>query len=45
MSSSQDEKIQIVAFSTNDISQTPIDIINIFLGHQTHQVLKKQDKQ
>lgn len=41
MSSSQDEKIQIVAFSTNDISQTPIDIINIFLGHQTHQVLKK----
>ena len=41
MSSPQDEKLQIVAFSTNESSQTPNDIINIFLGHQSHQVLKK----
>ena len=41
MSSSVDDKLQIVAFSTNDNSQTPNDIISIFLGQQNHQVLKK----
>ena len=41
MSANKDEKIQIVAFSTNDTSQTPNDIINIFLGHQNHKILKK----
>ena len=41
MSADKDEKIQIVAFSTNDTSQTPNDIINIFLGHQNHKILKK----
>ena len=41
MATNQDEKIQIVAFSTNDSSQTPNDIINIFLGQQNHQILKK----
>ena len=41
MASNPDEKIQIVAFSTNDSAQTPNDIINIFLGHQNHQILKK----
>ena len=30
MSANKDEKIQIVAFSTNDTSQTPNDIINIY---------------
>ena len=35
------EKIQIVAFSTNDTQQTPNDIINIFLGQQNHKILKK----
>ena len=41
MSANKDEKIQIVAFSTNEISQTPNDIINIFLGQQNHKILKK----
>ena len=41
MSANKDEKIQIVAFSTNDTSQTPNDIINIFLGQQNHKILKK----
>ena len=41
MAKNPDEKIQIVAFSTNDSSQTTNDIINIFLGHQNHQILKK----
>ena len=39
--SQKDEKLQIVAFSTNDTSQTPNDIINIFLGQQNHKILKK----
>ena len=38
---SQEQKIQIVAFSTNDTSQTPNDIINIFLQNNTHNILKK----
>ena len=41
MSANKDEKIQIVAFSTNETSQTPNDIINIFLGQQNHKILKK----
>ena len=38
---SGDEKIQIVAFSTNDNIQTPNDIINIFLEYNNHLILKK----
>ena len=41
MSSPQEDKLQIVAFSTNDVNQTPNDIINIFLGQQNHEILKK----
>ena len=41
MASPQEDKIQIVAFSTNDTSQTPNDIINIFLGQTNHEILKK----
>ena len=41
MSSPQEDKLQIVAFSTNDVNQTPNDIINIFLGQQNHKILKK----
>ena len=36
-----DDKIQIVAFSTNDTRQTPNDIIDIFLGQHVHSILKK----
>ena len=38
---SGDEKIQIVAFSTNDNNQTPNDIINTFLEYNNHLILKK----
>ena len=38
---SGDEKIQIVAFSTNDNNQSPNDIINIFLEYNNHLILKK----
>ena len=39
---SEDEKIQIVAFSTNETNQTPNDIIDIFLqNNNNHQILKK----
>ena len=41
MSTTKDEKLQIVAFSTNDQTQTPNDIINIFLGQQNHTIIKK----
>ena len=41
MASPKDDKLQIVAFSTNDTSQTPNDIINIFLGQHNHKILKK----
>ena len=41
MSKSHDEKLQIVAFSTNDTTQTPNDIINIFLGQKEHTIIKK----
>ena len=36
-----EEKIQIVAFSTNDTHQTPNDIINMFLENNNHLILKK----
>ena len=39
--SSKEEKIQIVAFSTNDTQQTPNDIINMFLENNNHLILKK----
>ncbi len=39
--SGNEEKIQIVAFSTNDTHQTPNDIINLFLEQHTHLILKK----
>ena len=40
--SGPEEKIQIVAFSTNDNNnQTPNDIINMFLENNNHEVLKK----
>ena len=35
------EKIQIVAFSTNETDQNPNDIINTFLEQQNHIILKK----
>ena len=41
MATQKDEKLQIVAFATNDTVQTPNDIINIFLGQQNHKILKK----
>jgi hypothetical protein len=39
--SGQEEKIQIVAFSTNDTQQTPNDVINMFLENNNHLILKK----
>ena len=39
--STPEDKIQIVAFSTNDSSQTPNDIINIYLEQNKHTILKK----
>lgn len=36
-----EEKIQIVAFSTNDTHQTPNDLINMFLEQHNHLILKK----
>ena len=39
--SGQEEKIQIVAFSTNDTHQTPNDVINMFLESNNHLILKK----
>ena len=41
MSTPKDKKLQIVAFSTNYTTQTPNDIINIFLGQQNHTIIKK----
>ena len=37
----KDDKIQIVAFSTNDSTHTPLDIMNSFLERQNHIILKK----
>ena len=39
--SGEDDKIQIVAFSTNDKQQTPNDVINIFLENNNHLIIKK----
>jgi len=39
--STQEDKIQIVAFSTNDSNQTPNDIINLYLEQNKHSILKK----
>ena len=41
MATQKDEKLQIVAFSTNETAQTPNDIINIVLGQLNHKILKK----
>ena len=38
---SSDEKLQMVAFSTNDTTDTPNEIINIFLSKYTHSILKQ----
>ena len=38
---SSDEKLQLVAFSTNDTTDTPNEIINIFLSKHTHSILKQ----
>lgn len=36
-----EEKLQIVAFSTNESRHTPNDIINIFLEQHSHSIIKK----
>ena len=41
MSINEEEKIQIVAFSTNEKTQTPNDIIQILLDNYTHTIIKK----
>ena len=41
MANNPDKKLQIVAFSTSDSSQTPNEIINIFLGQNNHKIIKK----
>ena len=42
MSSTQtDEKLQIVAFSTDNTTDTPNTIINIFLSKYTHTIIKE----
>ena len=37
----KEEKIQIVAFSTNESNQTPNDILQILLDQYTHTIIKK----
>ena len=39
--SDKEEKIQIVAFSTNESNQTPNDILQILLDQYTHTIIKK----
>ena len=39
--SENDEKIQIVSFSTNDANYSPIDILQVLLDQYTHTVIKK----
>ena len=39
-----EEKIQIVAFSTNESRHTPNDIINIFLDQHSHSIIKKNNQ-
>ena len=35
------EKIQIVAFSTNETDHNPNDLINIYLENNNHLIIKK----
>ena len=39
--SENEEKIQIVSFSTNDANYSPIDILQVLLDQYTHTVIKK----
>ena len=39
-----EEKIQIVAFSTNESRHTPNDIISIFLEQHSHSIIKKNSQ-
>ena len=39
--SDREQKIQIVAFSTNESNQTPNDILQILLDQYTHTIIKK----
>ena len=39
--SDKEEKIEIVAFSTNESNQTPNDILQILLDQYTHTIIKK----
>ena len=41
MANVPEKKLQIVAFSTSDSSQTPNEIINLFLEQHTHKIIKK----
>ena len=38
---SRDDKIQIVAFSTNDTDHNPNELINIYLENNNHTIIKK----
>ena len=39
-----DDKLQIVAFSTNESRHTPNDIISIFLEQNSHSIIKKNSQ-
>ena len=39
-----EEKLQLVAFSTNDSRHTPNDIISIFLDQHEHDIIQKSNK-
>ena len=39
--SDREQKIQIVAFSTNESNQTPNDILQILLDQYSHTIIKK----
>ena len=39
-----EEKLQLVAFSTNDSRHTPNDIISIFLDQHNHNIIQKSNK-
>lgn len=41
MENNSNDKIQIVAFSTNDTYETPNDFVNVFLEKTAHSILKK----
>ena len=44
MENNSNDKIQIVAFSTNDTYETPNDFVNVFLEKTAHSILKKRDR-